>query len=176
MGMSLVWKPNPSAPLWFGEKEVFFNDLAIEHLHQIGPSCVPTTLSMIANAFGQKISIQDMKAMINTQAPETWSKALESCGLKLAYCNIDQRPLEYYIEELKELNDLFFLSFYSHPLPAEPDDNGKLCTAHIVTMYQDSIIDTAIKQGVFEADEYPRSHLRTKRIFRVVPIDHERGL
>jgi hypothetical protein len=174
--MSLTWKPSPSAPLWFGKEEKFFYDVAIEHHQQIGPSCVPTTLSMVAHAFGKNISVEQFKQLINTQAPETWSKALESCGLKLAYCNVDQRPLEYYIEELRELNDLFFLSFYSHPLPQHPDEDGKLCTAHIVTMYQGTIFDTAIPNGVFAASRYPRAHLRTKRIFRVVPIDHERGL
>ena len=174
--MSVAWKPNASAPLWYGKQECFFPDLKIQHVRQSGPTCVPTTLSMIANAFGQELSIEQVKNVINTQSPETWSKALASCGVKLAYCNIDQRPLEYYIDELKELNDLFFLSFYSFPLPDKPDEHGKLCTAHIVTMYQDTIFDTGKDIGIFDAKKYPRQHLVTKRIFRVVPIDHERGL
>ena len=44
------WKPNASAPLWDEESEnepkgPFFTDLDIKHIKQVGPSCVPTTLS-----------------------------------------------------------------------------------------------------------------------------------
>ena len=49
----LYWKPNANAPLWdaaaVGEIQgPFFSDIAIRHDRQIGPSCVATTLAMIA--------------------------------------------------------------------------------------------------------------------------------
>ena len=53
MALTLNWKPNASAPLWDEESEnepkgPFFRDLEINHIKQIGPSCVPTTLAMLA--------------------------------------------------------------------------------------------------------------------------------
>jgi hypothetical protein len=97
----------------------------------------------------------------------------------LAYCNHDQRRIGYLINELKELNDLFFLSFYSVDPPSDPDENGKLCTAHIVTMHGSAIYDTAKyadKGGVCDASDYSRLERQTKRIFRVVPIGYPRCL
>lgn len=169
-----TWRPNPNAPLWHGESESFFLDMKIEHQKQSGPSCAPTTLAMIARATGADVSVEDMKEVINTQAPHTWSNALKPYGLQLAYCNSDQRELRYFIDELVELDDLFLLSFYSHDLPRIPDSNGKLCTAHVVTLHRDVIFDTAKKSGVFDAKNYPRLDNVTKRIFRVVPLGHER--
>jgi len=174
--MNEIWKPNPNAPLWYGTNETFFEDLELEHVIQIGPSCVPTTLAMIARATGADVSVSDMKKVINTQAPHTWSNALKPFGLQLAYCNNDVRSLSYFIDELVALNDLFLLSFYSSEPPKNPDSNGKLCTAHIVTMHKDEIIDTAKSNGVFKAEQYSRLTNRTKRIFRVVPFGHERCL
>ena len=57
-----------------------------------------------------------------------------------------------------------------------PDINGKLCTAHIVTLHKDVIIDTAKtdSQGKMVANYYPRLARQTKRIFRVVPLGHPR--
>jgi hypothetical protein len=97
--------------------------------------------------------------------------------MQLAYCNHDLRRIEHYIEELVELNDLFFLSFYSVNPPSDPDGNGKLCTAHIVTMHNGTIYDTARHcsfGGVVLANEYDRLERQTKRIFRVVPLGHPR--
>ena len=40
----MIWKPDASAPLWHlpkGENHMsYFDDLKLEHLRQIGPSCV----------------------------------------------------------------------------------------------------------------------------------------
>ncbi len=181
--MSLNWKPNSSAPLWDtdGNDEPagpFFTDLQLIHIAQSGPTCVPTTLAMIANATGANVGPDDFMPIINSQSPHTWSKALEPYGLQLAYCNQDLRRLDYYIDELLDYNDLFLLSFYSIDPPADPDGNGKLCTAHILTLHEDQIYDTAKKgaSGVSHAKQYPRLARQTKRIFRVVPRGHPRCL
>ena len=175
-----TWRPSPSAPLWDeeenGNKEPFFPDLNLEHILQKGPTCVPTTLAMIARSTGADVGPDYFKLRINSQSPHSWSKALEPFGFQLAYCNHDLRRLDYYIHELVGYDDLFFVSFYSVNPPYDPDENNKLCMSHIVTLYKDKIIDTAKRgeSGVSNALEYPRLARPTKRIFRVVPIGHSR--
>ncbi|HJM20091.1 MAG TPA: hypothetical protein QF802_06515 [Candidatus Thalassarchaeaceae archaeon] len=181
--MSETWTPNMSAPLWDSHEEgepcgPFFHNLDIRHIKQSGPSCVPTTLAMLAKATGADVNPEDFMPLINSQSPHTWSKSLEPYGLQLAYCNQDVRRLEYYIDELVEYDDLFLICFYSKTPPSDPDVNGKLCTAHIVTLHKGVIIDTA-KRGnysVCKAIDYPRLGRETKRIFRVVPKGHPRCL
>jgi len=176
------WKPNSSAPLWDAasveeNQGPFFSDLEFEHDKQIGPSCVATTLAMIARSTGAVVTVDDFKKVTNSQSPHSWSNALKPYGLQLAYCNNDVRRIEYYIEELVEHNDLFLLCFYSIDPPSNPDENGKLCTAHIVTLHKDTIYDTAKHSssgGVIAAQEYTRLKRQTKRIFRVVPLGHPR--
>jgi hypothetical protein len=182
MGMTVVWNPNPTAPLWseseFGEPEgPFFHHLDLKHVKQIGPSCVATTLSMVANATGATTTPEDFKAVTNSQAPHTWSQALKPYGLQLAYCNNDVRRLGYFIDELVAYDDLFFLCFYSEDPPSDPSVSGKLCTAHIVTLHRDTVYDTAKAAhvgGVCHAHDYSRLERQTKRIFRVVPLYHPR--
>ncbi|MDP6326596.1 MAG: hypothetical protein QGI36_05850 [Candidatus Thalassarchaeaceae archaeon] len=181
--MSETWTPNMSAPLWDSHEEgepcgPFFHNLDIRHIKQSGPSCVPTTLAMLAKATGADVNPEDFMPLINSQSPHTWSKSLEPYGLQLAYCNQDVRRLEYYIDELVEYDDLFLICFYSKTPPSDPGVNGKLCTAHIVTLHKGVIIDTA-KRGdssVCKAIDYPRLGRETKRIFRVVPKGHPRCL
>lgn len=178
------WKPNPTAPLWYsgGSHEPtgpFFPDLNIEHVKQQGPSCVATTLSMVANSTGANTTPEDFKDVTNSQAPHTWSEALKPYGLQLAYCNSDLRRLGYFIDELVEYDDLFLLSFFSKDPPSDPLPSGKLCTAHIITLHKDTIYDTAKDKnagGECVADDYLRLERQTKRIFRVVPLYHPRCL
>ena len=157
-------------------KGPFFEHLDLDHIRQVGPTCVPTTLAMLARSTGADVNPEDFMPIINSQSPHSWSKALEQYGMQLAYCNNDLRRLEYYIEELREHDDLFLLCFYSQDPPSDPDFNGKLCTAHIVTLHKDVIIDTAKSgfQGKIIAHNYPRLARQTKRIFRVVPVGHPR--
>ena len=82
-----AWTPNATAPLWYegGQGEPhgpFFEALSMEHVKQVGPSCVATTLSMVANATGANTSPEDFKAVTNSQAPHTWSEALKPYGLQ----------------------------------------------------------------------------------------------
>ncbi len=146
------WRPSSNAPLWerdeIDEPEApFFRDLDIQHQTQRGPSCVLTTLSQLARAsgaeVGQDIGPEHFMESVNTQSPHSWSKALEPFGMQLAYCNTDLRRLEYYIDELAEMDDLFLVSFYSSNPPYDPDPTGKLVVSHIVTLHRDEIIDTA---------------------------------
>lgn len=179
--MSLYWTPNANAPLWDAAEEggyegPFFSDLELEHIRQTGPTCVPTTLAMIARATGADVGPEDFMPLINSQSPHTWSKVLKQYGMQLAYCNQDLRRLGYYIDELIEHDDLFLLCFYSKDPPYEPDENGKLCTAHIVTLHKDIIIDTAKgdQYASGKAKDYHRLSRQTKRIFRVVPLGYGR--
>lgn len=179
--MTSIWKPNPSAPLWDEETDSeplgpFFRDIELQHTLQNGPTCVPTTLAMIARSAGANVGPDDFKPIINSQSPHSWSKALEPYGFQLAYCNQDLRRLDYYIDELIDYNDLFLVSFYSVDPPSDPDKNGKLCTAHIVTLHRNQIFDTAKRGsfGVSNAKQYSRLDRQTKRIFRVVPLGHPR--
>ena len=182
MGMTAMWKPNPTAPLWYEENGgepvgPFFEGLVLNHVKQVGPSCVATTLSMVANATGANTTPADFKAVTNSQAPHTWSQALRPYGLQLAYCNNDVRRLTYFVDELVAYDDLFFVCFYSEDPPSDPMASGKLCTAHIVTLHKDTIYDTAKSPsngGVCKAQDYSRLERQTKRIFRVVPLYHPR--
>ena len=61
----------------------------------------------------------------------------------------------------------------------DPDEKGKLCTAHIITMHGSTFYDTAKSVengGVCEASNYSRLGRQAKRIFRVVPFGHPRCL
>jgi len=182
MGMIMGWKPDSKAPIWDtqnGVENKFFKNLNLKHIQQIGPSCVATTLTMIARSTGADVTVDYFKKRTNSQSPQTWSDALKPFGMQLAYCNVDLRRIGYYIDELISHDDLFLLSFYSTNPPSDPDENGKLCTAHIVTMYRDQIYDTAKSKnfgGLVKAQNYSRLERQTKRIFRVVPIGHPRCL
>ena len=43
--MTVAWRPN---------------DLSLQHAKQVGPSCVATTLSMVANATGAQTTPEDL--------------------------------------------------------------------------------------------------------------------
>jgi len=177
-----AWRPNPNAPLWDEAvsneaEDQFFADINLNHDRQIGPSCVATTLAMIARTTGAEVTVEEIKEVTNSQSPHTWSNALKPYGMQLAYCNNDLRRIENYIDELVEHDDLFLLSFYSIDPPSDPDENGKLCTAHIVTLHKDTIYDTAKNSssgGIIAAQDYARLERQTKRIFRVVPLGYPR--
>jgi len=177
-----TWRPNPNAPLWDATvnneaQDQFFADINLNHDRQIGPSCVATTLAMIVRTTGAEVTVEEIKEVTNSQSPHTWSNALKPYGMQLAYCNNDLRRIENYIDELVEHDDLFLLSFYSIDPPSDPDENGKLCTAHIVTLHKDTIYDTAKDSdsgGIIAAQDYARLERQTKRIFRVVPLGYPR--
>jgi hypothetical protein len=99
--------------------------------------------------------------------------------MKLAFCPTDCRRLEHYLEELLALDDLFTLSYYSPTEPeafcAEPNERGMVCGSHIVLLHRDQILDPATGSRCAVRDHRGMKHY-TKRIFRVVPVTHSRGL
>tara|TARA_X000000368_G_scaffold201209_1_gene158862 strand:+ start:1253 stop:1786 length:534 start_codon:yes stop_codon:yes gene_type:complete len=173
------WKPDQTCKIWDSNDCSYFENLKIVHKQQNGPSCVATTLSMLVESLGNNISPEYFKSLTNSQSPQTWSDSLKKFGLQLAYCNTDVRRLSYLIEELKSYDDLFLISFYSVDPPFDTDVNGKLCTAHIITMHKGTIFDTAkssVYGGVCKSEDYARLDRPVKRIFRVLPLGHERCL
>ena len=68
------WRPNPSAPLWDASDPgdidgPYFSDINVDHVKQIGPSCVATTLAMIARTTGANVNPDDFKKITNSQSP-----------------------------------------------------------------------------------------------------------
>lgn len=166
-----TWKHNPTCEMWSPDDGHFFPDLEIHHRMQDSGACVPTTLAMLAGAAPADF----MGPHLNTQDPRTWSDALIPYGMKLAYVPCDVRQLAYYMEELIGLDDAFLLSYYLHDLHVSPSQDGKLGPSHIVLLYRDKIHD-AMMGGPMEAMSHQCLRRHTKRIFRVVPSDHPRGL
>ena len=167
---------NTTSLLWNGSSETFFRDrFIIKPMEQKGPTCVSTVCAMLSGA-----DRRHFQGLINTQDPVTWSDALMEFGLKLAFCATDNRKVKFYIPELLALDDLFTISFYtptsSDDILRDPrPDDGWVCGSHILILHRDHIIDPA------RGDRIPSLQHRclekfTKRIFRVVPKNHDRGL
>ena len=166
---------NTNSSLWGGEPEAYFRNREIQPVEQDSGTCVITVLGMLSG-----VEPERFQGVVNTQDPVSWSEALKKHGLKLAYCPSDNRKVRFYVPELVALNDLFTLSYFTPTEPAEvlrdprPDD-GWVCGSHIVILHGKDIIDPA------RGDRVPVLQHRcmdrfTKRIFRVVPIGHPRGL
>jgi hypothetical protein len=159
--------------LWPSDQEHYFADRVFRPLRQSGPHCVSTALAVLTGA-----TPESFQGVINTQDPVSWSDALRPYGLKLAYCPFDVRKLRFYLDELIKLDDLFLLSYYSCPgrqMLADPDDQGWVCSSHVVILHRDQIIDTALGAMVAATDHCCGDY-HTKRILRVLPADHARGL
>ena len=171
--------PRPAdsnSTIWSGPAEHFFRDRHFKPRRQKGPHCVSASLAAIADA-----TQADFQDLVNTQDPVSWSCALAPHGMKLAYCPSDSRRISHYIDELLRLDDLFTLSFYTPADPGlilgEPDQRGWICGSHVVVLHRDRILDSASGRCV-DAREFvaSRAGKHTKRIFRVVPSGHARGL
>lgn len=159
---------------WPAGDETFFHNTVPLPLLQIGPHCVSTVLGSIT---GERP--ESLQGIINAQDPITWSSALQKWGMKLAYCPIDVRKLMHYMTELVALDDLFALSYYStldkNKILGEPNENGWVCSSHIVIMHRSEIIDPAKGTSV-HAFEHECNEYHTKRIFRVVPESYHRSI
>lgn len=162
-----LWNPSHGGP--------FFRERQLTHRQQVGGTCVSTSLAVITGEEPETFQGESL----NTQDPVSWSEALRPYGLKLAYCPTDLRRLQHYREELLALDDLFLLCYYSPDDPctiaAEPDETGWICSSHVITLHRSMIYDTRYDRP-FEANRYGCWGKFTKRIFRVVPLDHPRGL
>jgi hypothetical protein len=164
-----------SSYLWPRNDENFFRDRQITPLEQEGPHCVSTVLGMLAG-----VAPEIFQGVINTQDPSSWSDALKTYGLKLAYCPTDVRKVRFYLKELTALNDLFTISYYATLEPsdilADPrEKDGWVCSSHVVIMHGNDIIDPGDGSRT-EASSHVCWRKHTKRIFRVVPAGHPRGL
>ena len=162
-----------SCPLWPDRAEHFFRDRVFHERRQSGPHCVSTVLAMLTGA-----EPETFQNRINTQDPVSWSRALRGFGLKLAYCPADVRKLRFYLPELLALDDLFTLSYYTPAqaaqILADPNDSGWICGSHIVILHRSEILDPATGQRL-RAGTHQCAEFHSKRIFRVVPVGHERG-
>ena len=112
----------------------FFEALSMEHVKQVGPSCVATTLSMVANATGAHLArgLQGRDQFSGTAHLVGGAEALRT-ATGLLYNDV--RRLAYFVDELVAYDDLFFLCFYSEDPPSDPQPSGSchrpssLCTA-----------------------------------------------
>lgn len=161
-------------PLWPDNDEAYFRDRELHPRKQVGPTCVATTLGVLAGR-----APTEFIDRMNTQDPTTWSAVLKPMGMQLAYCPTDVRRLKHYLSELLRLDDLFTLSYYTTSMPEEllgdPDEKGWVCGSHIVVMHRDRIYDSCTGT-VSEARLHSSMEYHTKRIFRVVPAGHRRSL
>ncbi|GIV18998.1 MAG: hypothetical protein KatS3mg023_0749 [Armatimonadota bacterium] len=170
--MSIAY--NRSCGLWTNTEEHFYRDKVIHPIRQQGPRCVATTLAMLTATEPERF----YPPVINTQDPVSWSEALRPFGMKLAYCPADVRKLRFYMDELVGYDDLFLLCYYTasgEEILSDPDETGWVCGSHVVILHRDRIIDPA-SGTVQPAREHVCNHCHTKRIFRVVPSEHPRGL
>jgi hypothetical protein len=160
--------------LWPDTSEYFFRDRSFLPREQCGLTCVATCLAILSGA-----NPSDFDGKINTQDPVSWSDALLPFGMKLAYVPTDVRKLRFYIEELVRYDDLFLLGFYLPREPAallrDPQEDGWLCGSHLVVLHRDRIVDPMEGTSV-GAVGYCGLEYHTKRVFRVVPVGHRRGL
>lgn len=165
---------NKKSALWQDTQEHFFRDTAIRPVKQIGPHCVSTVLAMLTG----RDPVYFQNDSLNTQDPVSWSGVLNPFGMKLAYCPFDVRKIKFYMDELIRLDDLFLLCYYSPIGPEilkDPDENGWVCSSHVVILHRDKILDP-MRGDMVSAKEHDCNGHHTKRLFRVVPADHPRGL
>jgi hypothetical protein len=160
--------------LWHNKDECFFRDRDIRPILQTGPHCVSTTLAVLTGK-----APEDFQGKMNTQDPSSWSQVLQPYGMKLSYCPMDVRKLKFYMDELIAMDDLFTLSYYTSLDPkdilGDPNSTGWVTGSHIVILHRDKILDPATGTATPALEHYCNDY-HTKRIFRVVPHDHVRGL
>ena len=167
---------NYTSTLWPTKHDHYFRDKNLQPLKQSGPHCVSTVLAILTG-----VSPDQFQGSVNTQDPVSWSDAIRPFGMKLAYCPTDIRKVKFYVPELRQLNDLFAVCYYKHKdndptqILADPADNGWVCGSHIVLFHCDAVLDPAAGTRL-PIETFPDGEYHTKRMFRVVPSDHARGL
>lgn len=154
-----------SAPLWT-VPDVPRSVIGVRQ--QKPQECVATCLAMLTDQ--EPICF----STLNTQDPVAWSEALHRYGMKLAYCPCDLRRVGYYISELR--SGTWLVGYYlTDPVPTTVGADGWLCESHLIIVHNGRVYDPADGM-VHELDEHVVISHPTKRIFRVVPIAHPRGL
>ncbi|MFZ5449635.1 MAG: hypothetical protein ACOZFS_13465 [Thermodesulfobacteriota bacterium] len=164
--------------LWPNKKEHFYRDKVIEPFAQSGLTCVCATLGSLTGKGPEYFLDLQREGKLNTQDPVSWSETLKPFGMKLAYLPFDTRKLRFYMDELVSLDDLFLLSYYSGmslDILRDPDENGWVCESHVVILHRDRIIDPQRGESYYALDHWCKG-FHTKRLFRVLPLKHPRGL
>ncbi len=165
---------NLTSNLWPNKKDVFYRKKLFTPIKQTGPHCVSTVIAILTNSKSEIFQNEN----INTQDPVSWSNILRDYDMKLAYCPSDIRKLKFYMDELIVLDDLFLLCYYTDDgveILKDPDENGWICGSHVVILHRNKIIDP--KRGdITPAIKHDCNNYHTKRLFRVVPAGHMRGL
>jgi hypothetical protein len=167
-----------SARLWSNRKEHFFRERYFKPVKQAGPHCVSTVLAILTGKRSSYFLRLQSNGELNTQDPFSWSVFLRPFGMKLAYTPFDVRKLRFYMDELVSMDDLFLLCYYTGrrtDMLRSPDEKGWICGSHVVVLHRDQIIDPFGGEVVHAFDHHCNER-HTKRIFRIVPADHPRGL
>jgi hypothetical protein len=163
-----------SCPLWPHGEEHFYRDRRFQPAAQRPKQCVATALAILTEQ-----PPETFVGRINTQHPVSWSDALRPWGMKLAYCPSDIRSLKYYMDERVAIDDLFDLCYYISENPeeilADPRDDGWIRGSHIVILHRELILDPSGGTQT-QAFEHGCNDQHTKRIFRVVPVEHRRRI
>ena len=165
--------------IWPYERKHYFHNLKIKAIQQRGPTCVAHCLAMMTGTDPQYFIDLMQRELIDIQDPRTWSDALKPFAMKLAFVPSDIRKMKHYMNDLVAKDDMFALCYYSSTDPddllTEPDGDGWLTGSHIVLLHRDIIYDSKTGMAMGALDhECCEKH--TKRIFRVVPLEEERGL
>ncbi len=169
---------NFGSTLWENTHENFYRTHSFQPAKQEGPHCVSTALAILTQRQTATFLLLQKRGRLNTQEPVSWSEALRAFGMKLAYLPFDLRKLRFYMEELVGLDDLFLLCYYTgqgSSMLRDPDESGWVSGSHVVVLHRDLIIDPASGQ-THHAFDHPCNDRHTKRLFRVVPAGHQRGL
>jgi len=164
--------------LWDNGDEHYYRDRGLQPVLQEGPHCVSTALSILVGKRAEHFLGLQKEGKLNTQDPVSWSLALNPFGMKLAYIPFDVRKLQFYMDELVGLDDLFLLCYYCGPgseMLKDPNPRGWVCGSHVVVLHRALILDPARGESVY-AFEHQCNGCHTKRLFRVVPESHRRGL
>ena len=163
---------NKNANIWNGPEEHFFRELELEPQVQESGQCVRTCLAMLTSQ--EPREFRD----VNTQDPVSWSEGLKPHGMQLAYCSTDARKLRHYLDEAAGIDDLFLLCYYyasDAEIMGEPRADGWLCGSHVVVLHRDRVLDPMLGVAT-PVVEHGCGDRHTKRLFRVVPTGHRRGL
>ncbi len=161
----------PCAPLWSALSPEVKNDrIDIQIIKQAPKKCVATCLAMLTH---QNPDIFDS---VDKDDPYSWSVALKPYNLKLVYCNTQPITLKHYRDELEELNDLFLIGLYTsdkvNQITAPLNKKGTNGSSHLVLLKGQTVYDP--NEAIYHLEYFDEYHV--KRIFRVVPLDYERGL
>ena len=171
--MTVAWRPNPTAPLWYEERRgepvgPFFHDLSLQHTKQVGRRASPRRCRWWPMRRG-RTTPEEFKARTNSQALHTWSQAL-ALRLQLAYCTRREETRVFLTN--RRLRRPVLLCFYSEtrlrPTTREivHGSHHHAARRHHLRHGQAGSLRCVQGRGLRQTER------QTKRIFRVVPLYH----